>query len=404
MHNKKDAEKNHNLTLCLHGGTVYTPFDSFTGGVIVKNGQIEQVYRGNPPREKQKSALQVIDCAGKMILPGFIDLHLHGAAGFDFTLSSAAGALEATGYHALNGGTTALAPTLVSSPLHYMEKAADSIARARKAENGPEILGLHCEGPFLNPRYKGAHFEQYLQNPEPGHVKDLLAATGGHLALVTLSPELPGALKAIRRLVEAGVVTALGHSGASLEEVETAAACGLSHAVHTYSTMRRFHHRSPGALGAVLTMDNLSAEIIADGIHTHPAAVKLFFRAKPPEKAIIVTDALAVCGLSGEERLLGDKKIINTGGRALLEDGTIAGSILTMNRALAGAVKMSGLELKRVLPAATINPARVLQVDDRKGSLERGKDADITVIDADYKVFLTLCRGRIVQETPGNQE
>jgi len=378
----------------LHNGTVYTPWEKFSGGVSVRGAIIDRVFAGELPEDLARDGGELIDCCNCLILPGFVDLHLHGARGFDFTLASVDEMIRAVSYHASAGGTTTLMPTLVSAPLEHIKKAAQKIRQARTKISSPYLAGVHLEGPFLNPWYKGAHTEAYLKNPEPGLIDDLLSSLGDVLGMVTLSPELPHAQNAIVRLDSSGVIVAAGHSGATLEEIEGAVKCGLRHAVHTYSAMRRFHHRSPGVLGAVLTMDELSAEIVADGIHTHPAAVKLFFRAKPAEKAVLATDALAVCGLPDRECRLGDKKIINRGGKAQLEDGTLAGSILTMNRALAGAEKMSGLSLQRVLPAATINPARVMRLEKEKGSLEKGKDADITVVDARYNVLLTVCRGK----------
>ncbi len=378
----------------LYNATVYTPWEMFPGGVAVSGDKVEQVFAGDIPEPLIREGGSLIDCLGGMILPGFVDLHLHGAKGFDFTLASAREITRAVSYHTSVGGTTTLMPTLVSAPLDQLERAGERIREARAKTNAPYLAGIHLEGPFFNPWYRGAHMEKYLKKPEPGLIEELLSSLGDILGMVTLSPELPDALDAISRLDKNGITAAAGHSGAGYEEIKKAAECGLRHVVHTYSAMRRFHHRSPGVLGAALTMDSLSAEIIADGIHTHPAAVKLFFRAKPAEKTILATDALAVCGLTDQECRLGDKKIISRGGKATLEDGTLAGSILTMNQALAGAVEMSGLRLVEVLPAATINPARVLGLDHKKGSLETGKDADITVLDACYNVKLTVCRGK----------
>ncbi len=387
-------KRNGPASFVLHNGTVYTPWEAFYGGIAVRDGKIVKVFAGSIPADTARNMNIHIDCRGGRILPGFVDLHLHGAIGFDFTLASTAEIIRAASYHAFAGGTTTFIPTLVSAPLDRIKQAGEKIRQARVKIKSPHLAGIHLEGPFFNPWYRGAHMEKYLKNPTPALIEDLLSSLGDILSLVTLAPELPHALDAINRLAQNGVVSAAGHSGATFEEIEEAAERGLSHVVHTYSAMRRFHHRSPGVLGAALTLDSLSAEIIADGVHTHPAAVKLFFRAKPPEKAILATDALAVCGLPDQECLLGDKLIINRGGKAFLEDGTLAGSILTMNKALAGAVGMSGLSLEKVLPAATINPARVLRLDKWKGSLEEGKDADITMIDAHYNVMLTVCRGR----------
>ncbi len=383
----------------LYNGTVYTPWESFFGGIAVHGEAINLVFAGSLPENMARDGNLLIDCRGGRILPGFIDLHLHGARGHDFTLASPEGAIRAVSYHTAAGGTTTLMPTLVSAPLEQIKQAAAMFRQTRAKINAPYLAGIHLEGPFFNPWYRGAHPEAYLASPKPDLIEDLMASLGDVLGMVTISPELPRALEVIARLDYNGIVTAAGHSGATFEKIEEAAALGLRHVVHTYSAMRRFHHRSPGVLGAALTLDHLSAEIIADGIHTHPAAVKLFFRAKPANKTVLATDALAVCGLPESKCRLGEKTITNYEGKALLEDGTLAGSTLTMNRALAGAVKMADLPLEKALPAATINPARVLGLDHKKGSLEKGKDADITVIDARYNVMLTICQGKPFLET-----
>lgn len=380
----------------LYNSTVCTPWEKFYGGLSVDEDKIDQVFRGDIPGILSRDHVKMLDCRGAMIIPGLIDLHLHGAKGFDFTLATTEEIVQAVNYHSVFGGTTTLLPTLVSAPLGHIKEAAERIRQARLIIKGPRLAGIHLEGPFLNPRYKGAHMEAYLKKPAPKLIEDLIYSMGDILGMVTLSPELPHALEAITRLNDNGIIAAAGHSGATFETVAEAAARGLRHIVHTFSAMRRFHHRSPGILGAALTMDDLSAEIIADGVHTHEAAVKLFFRVKPPAKAILVTDALAVCGLPDRTCRLGDKKIISRDGKAFLEDGTLAGSILTMNRALAGALEMSGLKLEDILPAATINPARLLGLDNITGSLEKGKIADLAIINTSFEVLLTIAQGKPV--------
>ena len=378
----------------LYNGIVYTPWEKFYGGLIVNGTIIEQVFRGNIPEAFTGESIKKLNCHDALIIPGLVDLHLHGAKGFDFTVASTEEIVQAINYHASHGGTTTLLPTLVSAPLEQIKKAVTRIRKARLKLDGPCLSGVHIEGPFLNPRYKGAHMEAYLKNPAPAIIEDIISSMGDILNMVTLSPELPHALAAITRLTDNGIIAAAGHSGATFEKTEEAISYGLKHVVHTFSAMRRFHHRSPGILGAALTLDNLSSEIIADGVHTHRAAVKLLFQVKPPAKVILVTDALAVCGLPDQICQLGDKKIISQGGKAFLEDGTLAGSILTMNRALAGAFNMSGLSLERILPAATINPARLLGISNYTGSLERGKKADITIINNSFEVLLTIAQGK----------
>ena len=287
-------------------------------------------------------------------------------------------------------------PTLLTGSLPRLKGAGAVIRTARLSFSAPEILGIHLEGPFLNPAYRGAHPAEKLRLPSPELVEEIAASAGAGLVMMTLAPELPGGMDAVSYLHRNGIVAALGHSGAAFEQVRDAAERGLSHAVHTYSAMGGFHHRAPGTLGAVLSLDRISAELIADGVHTHPAAARILFRVKGPGRVVLVTDASPAAGLDDGDYTLGGQKVLLREGRSLLPDGTLAGSTLTMNRAVAGAAAMASLTLAEALAAATVNPARVLGIDGRKGSLEEGKDADLVVMDHSFAVLLTMCRGRVI--------
>ena len=278
-----------------------------------------------------------------------------------------------------------------------MAEAVAELCRARQEIAAPEILGVHLEGPFLNPAYKGAHPAEHLRLPLPGLLEQIMEAAGGNLAMITLAPELPGGLEAVAYFARQGVVAAMGHSGAPFDLVRQAVTLGLKHVVHTYSGMAAFHHRRPGPLGASLVLDELSTELVADGIHCHPAAVKLLCRVKKPRQLVLATDASSGAGLPAGEYTLGGAKLDIKNGCSRLADGTLAGSTLTMNRALAGAVEMGGLSLEEAVAAATVNPAAVLGLEARKGALESGKDADVIVMSRAYEVLLTVCKGVVMQ-------
>jgi N-acetylglucosamine-6-phosphate deacetylase len=390
------AKQENGPAAVVYNGEVLTPRRRLRGGVFIRGGRIAALFEGAPPPGGAACGARLYDARGNYIIPGFIDMHLHGGSGVDFNRASAAGLAEAAQYHAAAGGTTALLPSLLTDSLPRLKEAAAVISRARRDCPGPEILGIHLEGPFLNPAFKGAHPAQHLLDPERRHLEALAGAAVGELVMLTLAPELPGGMEAVSFFARRGVVVALGHSGATYEQVREAAGRGLRHAVHTYSAMAGFHHRAPGALGAVLSLDGVSAELIADGAHTHPAAAKILFRAKGSDQVVLVTDASPAVGLGDGECLLGGRRVLIEKGQSFLPDGTLAGSTLTMNRAVAGAAEMASLPLEEALAAATVNPARVLGLSGRKGSLEQGKDADVVVMNRSFEVLLTLCRGREV--------
>ncbi len=386
--------------IIIGNGEVLTPRERFYGGIILNGPVISGVYRGAQPPALDGS---FIDAAGHWILPGLIDLHLHGANGVDFNRAPVSEIKRAAYFLAVHCGVTAFLPTVMTDSWERMAEAVAVLCRARQEIAAPEILGVHLEGPFLNPAYKGAHPAEHLCLPLPGLLEQIMEAAGGSLAMVTLAPELPGGLEAVSYFTRQGVVAALGHSGAPFDLVRQAVALGLKHVVHTYSGMAGFHHRRPGPLGASLVLDELSTELVADGVHCHPAAVKLLCRVKKPQQLVLVTDASPGAGLPEGEYTLGGAKLDIKNGCSRLADGTLAGSTLTMNRALAGAVEMGGLPLEEAVAAATVNPAAVLGLETRKGTLEAGKDADVVVMSRAYEVLLTVCKGVVMQNCLGGK-
>lgn len=385
--------------LVIHNGELITPWERFHGGVVLLHSRIAAVFRGDLPLRFSDSAAACIDAGEHWIMPGFIDIHLHGGFGTNLNDASAVDLTQTVNFHASCGGTTALLPTVMTDDWMRMKSAVEVIRRARREISAPEILGVHLEGPFISPAYKGAHLEEHLLLPLSTHLEEIYQTAGSDLVMITLAPELPGGLDAVSFFTRRGIVAALGHSGAGYEQVVEAAARGLSHAVHTYSAMSGFHHRRPGTVGAVLTLDQLSAELIADGVHTHPAAVKLLYRAKGPNRVVLVTDASPAAGLAEGEFTLGGQKVQAREGACTLADGTLAGSTLTMNRALAGAVQMAGIALEEAVAAATINPAAVLGLEARKGSLDLGKDADVVVLNSSFEVLLTVSGGEVLHNS-----
>ena len=386
-------------SMVIYNGEVVSPPECYHGGIVLRRRCIEGVFRGDRRPAFSAGTARFIDAAGGWILPGFVDLHSHGACGIDFNSAGVEEVLQAARFHAA-GGVTALLPAVMTDAWPRMIRAVQVIRQARLAAAAPEILGVHLEGPFISPAYKGAHPEEHICIPTAPQLEEISDLAGRDLAMITLAPELPHALDAVSYLSRKGVVTALGHSGASYEQVRQAISLGLAYAVHTFSAMAGFHHRLPGALGAVLTSDELSAELVADGVHTHPAAMKLLYRAKGYDRVVLASDSSPAAGYGEGEILMAGRKVMIREGAPRLADGTLAGSYLTMNRALAGAVLMAGIPFDKAVASATVNPARVLGIENRKGSLSVGKDADVVVMNRSFEVLLTIGRGSILYNRP----
>jgi N-acetylglucosamine-6-phosphate deacetylase len=330
---------------------------------------------GEPP-----PARETTDLTGHLVVPGFIDLHVHGGDGGDFMGEDIAAAVA---YHARHG-TTRLLATTVTAPPDALLDAVRTIA----ASGDPRILGIHLEGPWLSDRRRGAQDPAALRAPDPRELEALLGA--GPVRLVTLAPELPGALDLVARVVGAGAVASLGHTDATYDEAIAAIDAGARHATHTFNGMRELHHREPGVVGAVLDRDEVTCELIADGHHLHPAVVRLVTRAKRPERVTFVTDAIDAAGRPDGDYRLGAVPVTVRGGRATTGDGHLAGSTLTLDIAVRNAVAW-GIPLPDALAMASTVPAGVLGL--RKGRIAPGYDADLTILDADLRPVGTLVAG-----------
>jgi N-acetylglucosamine-6-phosphate deacetylase len=355
------------------------------GAVVIDGGAIARVaIEGDeaagdlPPR--------VIDAA--IVTPGLIDLQCNGAFGYD--AGGGAGDLAALAARLPATGVTAFLPTLISGDAASYGAALDALDAARGAP-GAAALGLHMEGPFLAEARAGAHRPDAIAAADPGVFDQPLAR--GALRLVTLAPERPGALALIRRLRQHGVAVSVGHTDARYEEVAAAAAAGATMATHLYNAMSPLAHRAPGAVGAALTDDRLVAGLIADGVHVHPAALALALRAKGPDRLALVTDATAAAGLGPGRYQLGARTIVCDGTSVRLEDGTLAGSALTLDQAVRNFVRFTGAPPEAALHMATAVPARILGLTS-KGRLAAGCDADLVLWSADLRVTTVYAAGR----------
>jgi N-acetylglucosamine-6-phosphate deacetylase len=374
-------------TQLLGGGRVVTRAGVLTDAwVQVTDGRIAQVASGMPDVDAP-----VVDLAGAWLLPGYIDLHMHGGGGHSVA-DSPASMEEAVAYHRGHGTTATLVSLMTAPEAELAEQLgwAAELARRGALPRG-HVLGSHLEGPFLSPRRCGAQNPLHMVAPDPLLLERLRAVAGGTLKMVTIAPELDGALPLIEMLSATGVIVAMGHSDATYEQTRAGIDAGAGHATHLFNAMRPLHHREPGLVGAALEAD-LNCELINDGRHVHPAVVRLVFDLI--SSPVLVTDAIDAAGVGDGRFELGGQEVQVHGDEArLATSGSLAGSTLTMDRALRRAVKQSGLGVERASAAASANPARLLGLDHELGSIAPGRRADLVVLDDDLQLTAVMAGG-----------
>jgi N-acetylglucosamine-6-phosphate deacetylase len=358
---------------------------SRAGAVFVEDGSISWVGEGNPPGPADT---EVVARPGELIAPGFIDLQVNGFMGHD--AASGVGGIAAISELLPAYGVTSFLPTLISRPLAEARAFVDAV-RAVEAP-AARVLGAHLEGPFLNPDFRGAHDPAALVEPTRDRVDQVLDRAP---RMITLAPELPGALQAIARLSRAGVVVAAGHSGADYEEGEKAINAGIRFGTHLYNAMREFHHRRPGLVGALLIDERTTVGLIADGEHLHDATCEQVFHLKSPASVALTTDQTAAAGAPAGHYSLGGREVISDGHAVRLEDGTLAGSVATMDELVRRTAHLPGMSAQDAITMATASPADVLG-EARLGRLRAGALADIIILDEHLQVRLTMIGGRIV--------
>jgi len=360
--------------------------------ILIEDGSVHSVTS----RESSElpAGARVLDYQGATIGPSFFDVHFHGAAGHD-VMEATTPALEKIGRFIASRGTAAYLATTVTAPMDATLRALDGLANeiAKLPEPGrARPLGIHLEGPFLSHEKRGVHPPEHLLPPSTATFDRLFDAAHGHVRLITIAPELPGAEELIRHAVSRGVRVSLGHSNATAAETKTGIAAGGSSATHTFNAMRALDHREPGILGTVLTSDDLYADLICDGVHTTPEIVRLWWRAKGPERAILITDALAAAGMPEGEYVLGGFAVEVKDGRAMAR-GVLAGSVLTLDRALPNFVQFTGATVDDGLRLITRNPAAMTGLDHRAGSIVPGRAANLVAVDAQGKLVASMIAG-----------
>jgi N-acetylglucosamine-6-phosphate deacetylase len=375
----------------LKNATIYTPTGVIMNGYLFvsKDGKIESIGNGDVGIPEHA---EVIDCTGMLVLPGFVDVHVHGGGGFDMLQSTFEGLDGMSKFHAERGTTAFLATTSTTS-MERIEGALRNAAAAIGRTTGAGLVGIHLEGPYLDEKRRGAQSKEHIRLPELREIDHLLETAQGHIRLVTLAPEVEGGYEAVRHLTAKGVTVSAGHTDATYAEMEEAVRAGINHTTHHFNGMSPFHHREPGVAGAGMMLPELTTELICDGIHVHPAVVKLLFQVKGVDKVCMITDAVFCAGLPNGD--YGRVKVNN--GEIYLADGSsLAGSSLTMLQALKNALRYTGYSLESLLPSMTSVPARQVRLDDRKGSLEEGKDADFLILNPELELQSTFVMGKEV--------
>jgi N-acetylglucosamine-6-phosphate deacetylase len=380
-------------TLLVQNGTLYTPFEIIEdGAVFARNGLIEYAGpRSGAPRESGET----LDAGGRIICPGLIDLQVNGGRGALLTEDPTAETVDLMAQTYVRFGTTAIVPTVVTSSQEQMERGLVAVANAmRRTLDGARVLGSHLEGPFISSKRRGAHAERYLRQPDTSALQRLLGASEGTLRVITLAPELAGALDLIRAAREAGVVVSIGHSDATFEQAIAGIEAGATMATHLFNGMRPLGHRDPGVVGAVLTDDRVTAGVIPDGVHVDPAVLSLIARAKGPTKTALVTDAMSIVVAESSSFEIYGQPVEVRNGACYLPDGTLAGSALTMDRAVWNMHSLAKAPLREAIEMATATPARVLGLENI-GVLKAAVQADVAIFDEELRPWRVYVGGEL---------
>jgi len=400
----------------LTGGRIVTPGGVLNPGWIRLAGDLIGAVGAGDPRG-QLAGLAAVDLRGQWVLPGFVDMHVHGGGGASFTEGTAEQARQAAEFHRRHGSTSLVA-SLVTASVATLEARAAMLAGL--ADEGV-IAGIHLEGPFLAPARRGAQDPRHMIAPDVAVFERLQAAARGHLRVITLAPELPGAAAVIQAAVRSGVTAAIGHTDATAEVTAAAVDAGATHATHLFNGMRPLHHREPGAAGALLDRDEVSCEVIADCAHLHDITIRLTARAAGRGRLVLITDAMAAAGMPDGSYRLGSMSVNVTGGVARLgadpgpagdrgaddrgpagdatPPGAIAGSTATMASVVAHAIA-AGLPVPEVAAAASTTPARVLGLGHRTGALGPGLAADLVVCDDEFRLRAVMRQGQWLAGPP----
>ncbi len=371
----------------ISGGRIVTPDGVMSEGWLEIDGRtIARLGTGEPPEPPDR------DIGGAWVVPGFVDIHVHGGDRASYVPGDPDQALTAAALHRRHGTTTTMASLVTGTP----EALAAAVSELAELVEDGVLAGIHLEGPFLSTKRCGAHDPGLLIDPEPEVVRALLDAGRGSIRMVTLAAELQHATDAVASLAGEGVIAAIGHTDASYDETRAAIGAGARVATHLFNAMRPVHHRKPGPIPALLEDERITVELICDGVHLHPAIVRTAVAAAGADRVVLVTDAMDAAGAGDGDYVLGDLAVEVVDGVARLADGgAIAGSTLTMDRAFRFVVE-AGVPVPDAVRMASTNPARLLGLSDGVGELRSGLDADLVVLDADFELRAVMAKGQWV--------
>lgn len=383
------------MTTVITASRLITPVEWIESPVVVvEDGHITALQSRS---DTEIPVGRLLDFPDLILAPGFIDIHIHGGAGRD-AMEADEAALAQIERQLVQHGVTAYLPTTVTASqekiLNTLSGLGKLIGHANKNRGRAIPLGIHLEGPFISHEKRGVHPPQDLLPPSPQALERFWQASAGTIRMMTIAPELAGATETIRYARTLGVHSSLGHSNATYQQAQSGIAAGADHATHTFNAMRPLDHRDPGILGAVLENDDLTADIIADGIHVHPSTLNLFLRAKGAERAILITDAISATDMPDGIYSLGGLEVQVSNGRCEYQ-GRLAGSVLTLDRAIRNVMSFAGWKLQQAVRLATLNPAQRLGITDKRGLLAPGRRADLVVLTHEGQVAHTIIGGEM---------
>jgi N-acetylglucosamine-6-phosphate deacetylase len=357
------------------------------GSLLIENGKIKEINPVNCSDEN------VLDADGLYLSPGFIDVHIHGAGGFD-TMDGTSESINTIAKTILKHGTTSFTPTTMTVSTDAIRKSLEVIKKLKEeGSEGAHVLGVHLEGPFVSHKAIGAQNPDYLLTPSIPVYNDMVKDYEDTIVSITLAPEVDGAKELIKYLSNKGVICSLGHTNATYEEVMDAIECGASHSTHLFNAMTPLNHRNPGVVGAIFD-SNITTETISDGIHISYPALRIAYKQKGTDNVLLISDAMMACCMPNGEYSLGGQKVIVNNGEARLENGALAGSVLTLDKAVRNVYKNSNLPLNEVIKMATYNGAKHCKVQDHKGLIKEGYDADLILFDDDINIKKVFVLGK----------